>query len=144
MTIPDKFIEKGQLFNMKAGESGFIVPWGMWVHTSGVAYLNENYTTSPSTGGTVSLKITRVVEGYVVHLDIFDYGTREYKWDQQENPSYATPIEKCYGKVVAFSMKEYQNLKKDPILIRRLLNECILNEEYEKAKEYQNILNQIL
>lgn len=31
MKIPQEFIEEGQLYNMKVGESGYIVPWGMWV-----------------------------------------------------------------------------------------------------------------
>jgi len=144
MTIPDKFIATNQLFNMKAGESGYIVPWGMWIDTSGHAYLNENYTIEHSKGGTVSLKVTRVVEGYVIHLDTFNYGGRDYKWQKQSSPGYMSPSEVCYGKVVAFSMDEYNGFKKDPNVIRALLNESILNEEYEKAAEYQNILNQIL
>jgi len=143
MKIPEQFINKNQLKNLPIGAIGYAVPWVMWVDMEGNAFLNENYDLHPSKGGTVNLQITKVPEGYVVHLDKFRYYDREYTWTKQESPGFASPNEVCYGRVVAFSDKEYQALQKDPERIRNLINECILNENYEQAREYQNILDQL-
>lgn len=89
------------------------------------------------------MKVTKVIDGYIVHLDTFNCGNEKYKWEQQEFPGFASPEEKCYGKVIAFSDKEYNMIQQDPVVIQNLINERIINEEYEKAQEYQNILNQL-
>jgi len=103
MKLPDSFENKSQLKNMKVGQQGYIVPWGMWVHSDGQCYLNEEYTFSQSPGGTVSLKITRVNDGYVAHIHEM---TEKHKWERQEQPSYMSPKEMCYGKVVGFGREE--------------------------------------
>ena len=52
--IPTEFINKSQLYNVKEGATGYIVPWGMWIDMEGNAYLNEQYDLHPNPGGTVS------------------------------------------------------------------------------------------
>ena len=141
--IPTEFINKSQLYNVKEGTTGYIVPWGMWIDMEGNAYLNEQYDLHPNPGGTVSLRITKVRDGYIAHLDEFNYGREPYTWTPQEGPAYMSPERVCYGKVVAFGTKEYKIGSLDANKLRALINECILNEDYEKAQYYQNILDQL-
>ena len=103
MKVPDAFENKNQLKNMKVGQQGYIVPWGMWIDLDGNCYLNENYTLDQSPGGTVSLKITRVNDGYIAHIHEM---TEKHKWERQESPSYMSPKEMCYGKVVGFGREK--------------------------------------
>ena len=100
MILPNDFEEKNQLSNMKVGQSGYIVPWGMWVDVLGNCFLNENYTFHSEPGGTVQLKITRIESGYVAHLNELKPGA--HKWERQNGPSFASPESVCYGRVVGF------------------------------------------
>lgn len=97
--LPVAFENQSQLLNMRVGESVYIVPWGMWVDMDGNCYLNEKYDIHPGPSGTVQLKITKIENGYIVHLKEMN---GDYKWERQEGPTYATPNEFCYGKVVGF------------------------------------------
>jgi hypothetical protein len=143
MKIPEQFINKNQLFNLKVGQSGYIVPWGMWVDLEGNAFLNENYNFHESSGGTVSLLITRVSEGYVAHLDSFKYFNEPYTWEKQDSPGFNSPKQACYGKIVAFSMDNYNQSQKDPDKIREMIDKCIQKEDYEEAGRLTQILHQI-
>jgi hypothetical protein len=99
--LPSTFENTDQLKNMKVGESGYITPWGMWIDMDGNSWLNENYELHDSTGGTVQLKITRVLDGYIAHIHEMN---GDYKWTKQNGPSYASPEEVCYGKVVGYDL----------------------------------------
>ena len=69
MKLPNKFITGNHIKDMKIGQSGYIVPWGMHLECNGECFLNENYTYHDNPGGTVQLKITRIVDGYVAHVN---------------------------------------------------------------------------
>jgi hypothetical protein len=106
--LPVNFENNSQLKNMKVGESGYIVPWGMWVDMDGNSYLNENYNLHPTPGGTVQLKITKVSGGYIAHVhEMKD----DYKWTKQNGPSYASPEDVCYGTVVGYNLDYKQTIE---------------------------------
>ena len=92
--LPEQFEESNQLKNMDIGDSGYIVPWGMWMDLDGNCFLNEAYTHSPTPRGTVQLKITRVIDGYIAHIHEMN---DDYKWDRQSGPSYMSAKNDCYG-----------------------------------------------
>ena len=102
-TLPKNFENQNQLKNMKVGQSGYIVPWGMWVDLNGNCWLNEDYEFDSTPGGTVQLKVTRVVDGYIAHIHEMKY-SNGYKWTPQTGPSYASPDEVCWGEVVGFDI----------------------------------------
>ena len=97
--LPEQFEENNQLKNMDIGDSGYIVPWGMWMDLDGNCFLNESYTHQPNTGGTVQLKITRVIDGYIAHIHEMQ---DDYKWEKQSSPGYMSAENDCYGPVVGF------------------------------------------
>ncbi len=103
--LPPKFEDKSQLKNMKVGESGYTVPWAMWVDLDGNCWLNENYTIQGTPGGTVQLKITRVTEGYIAHIN--DMKDNE-RWQKVEDPCFMSPNEVIWGKVVGFELSPTQ------------------------------------
>lgn len=115
----------------------------MWVDLNGNAFLNEEYTLDKSPGGTCCLQVTKVSEGYIVHLDTFSYFGEKYEWTKSAYPGFNTLEEKCYGKVLAFSLEEYEDIQRDPNKLREQINKCILNEDYEQAQYFQNILDQL-
>jgi len=121
--LPSNFENNNQLKNMKVGDSGYIVPWGMWVDMDGNAWLNENYDFDPVPGGTVQLKVTRVVDGYIAHIhDMND----DYKWARQNSPSYMSPKEVCYGPVVGYKL-DYKTTMESIIGKGKSLFKWILN-----------------
>lgn len=100
--LPLEFENTKQLKNMLPGQVGYIVPWGMWVDLDGNAWLNENYEWCSAPYGTSQLKIERVDGGYIAYI----YELRDKRqWTKQEGPSYLSPKEVCYGKVVGFGEK---------------------------------------
>jgi hypothetical protein len=50
------------------GESVWMVPWAMWVDGERRCWLATHFTAHEFPGGTVSMKVTRQEDGYVVDL----------------------------------------------------------------------------
>lgn len=94
--------EENTIGKMKVGETGYTVPWAMWVDKERNCWLNEDYTIHKGRGGTVQLKIERLKEGYIAYIN--DKNLNE-KWNPTSSPGYCTPEEKLYGKVIGFDKK---------------------------------------
>ena len=104
--LPKQYEEDRLLKYMKPGDTGYIVPWGMWVDMAGNCWLNEDYTFHENTGGTVQLKVTRVECGYIAHIHEMK---ENYKWQKQDRPGYMSKQEVCYGRVVGFNISAIES-----------------------------------
>jgi hypothetical protein len=58
----------------------------------------------------------------VAHLDSFKYFNEPYTWEKQDSPGFNSPKQACYGKIVAFSMDNYNQSQKDPDKIREMID----------------------
>ncbi len=77
--IPESFIEKDTIANMKIGEQRYIVPWGMVVDEENGAWLVGKYKTYEKAQGTTQLGVTRADDGFYVDLQDVDY-----EWDKKD------------------------------------------------------------
>lgn len=64
--LPSALEETEILSRLAIGETAFTVPWAMAVSEDGRCYLNGGYTTEARPGGTVTMKVERKEEGFVV------------------------------------------------------------------------------
>ena len=85
MSFPTSKLGTDALHQMLEGESGYMVPWGMFVRYDGKAFVNENYTITKTPRGTSSLKITKVKYGYKAHIHAMK---DDYTWQPQAGPSW--------------------------------------------------------
>lgn len=104
MKLPERHEKKNTLENMKDYSSGYTVPRAMRVDKEGNCYLNEGYSFEEKTWWTVQLKITKVPEWYIVHIDEMK---DDYTREKRGASWFSLDVEKCYGKVVASSMDDY-------------------------------------
>lgn len=125
--LPETKVEK-KLSDLKIGESGFTVPWAMWLNLEGECFLNESFTFDEKKGVTVELKITRVQDGYIAFIN----DNIKYKWTKNSSPNFMGCNEKdCYGKIFGFNEEDELNLK---------LEIAISEENYELATEIREII----
>lgn len=114
---------------MQVGETGYTLPWGMWVDKDKNCWLNEQYPLEKSPKGTVALKIEKLSEGYIAYIE-----GMVYKWNPQSEPCYVgTPQSKLYGKVLGFNNKDALEYR---------LGEAIKSENYEEATRIRKELGE--
>lgn len=87
MQIPDKFLDKNTIDQMNIGQYGYTVPWGVFVLPDHSTWIHPKYTFYDSPGGTVSLKIQKLHDGYAIFPSEPDH-----KWLPGE-PCYMTSSE---------------------------------------------------
>lgn len=105
MQLPESHESKNTIENMEEYSSYFVAPRAMRVDRSGVCHMNESYTCRSGAWWATQLKITKVPEGYIAHIHEME---KKYTWKKESEPWFiGTLLEKCYGKVVAFSIDEY-------------------------------------
>lgn len=104
MKLPERHEKKNTLENMEEYTSCYTVPRAMRVDQQGQCHLNESFSWEERPGGTVQLKITKVPEGYIVHIDDME---DDYKREKKNEQWIMSDFEKCYGRVVASSIDEY-------------------------------------
>ena len=105
MQLPENNTDKNKLRDMAIGQTGYMVPWGMWVDLDGTCYVNEQYPITNSPFGTSSLKVTRVESGYVVHIH-----ESNHKWSRCDGNPFNTSGEYVYGEVVGFEVESTRNV----------------------------------
>lgn len=86
-----------QLCDMKPGESGWTVPWGMFADNDGKLWVNVKYSVYESPGGTVSMKVERTATGYTCDVS----QCRDHRWSRR-TPVYVggtngEPVEALKG-----------------------------------------------
>lgn len=64
-----------RIADMKPGESGWTVPWGMFADARGQLWLRKNYLVRSHPGGTAQMLVMRTADGYLV-----DIGESREKW----------------------------------------------------------------
>jgi len=84
-----------QIKNLETNESGYSVPWAMWIDYNNNCWLNENYTVHHIAGNNTNIKIKKLENGYLVNISKSDH-----KWTPQKYPTYISPIDVCFGKVI--------------------------------------------
>ncbi len=52
--------------SLQIGQSGFCVPWAMWVDLDNQCWLNPDYRVSAHPGGTVQMRVSRAEDGFYV------------------------------------------------------------------------------
>ena len=125
--LPIRKIKK-RIVDMIAGETGFTVPWAMWIDGDNECFLNEAFSIEASSGGTVQLKITRVKNGYIAFIHDVDY-----EWSPKLDHGFVNTDENlCYGKVVGFKLNEADKPKQS---VEKLIQQAIAEENYELAAE---------
>lgn len=66
--LPERFVERHTLGQMKIGKSAYTVPWAMAVTMDGFCYLNAHYTFKKDPYGTAQMEVSRSKEGYTVYV----------------------------------------------------------------------------
>lgn len=66
MKLPRNLIDRDTLGHMRVGEVAYTTPWAMWVDADMERWLHPNYVARDRPGGTVSMRVRRDVDGYVV------------------------------------------------------------------------------
>jgi hypothetical protein len=74
--LPDKYLETGRIKDMEIGDSGYAVPWALSVNLRREVFLNPNYTIEPDAGGTLTMRVSRGLGGYVVDITRVD----RFRW----------------------------------------------------------------
>ena len=74
---------------MLLGESGYAVPWAMWVDGERRCWLHPSYTIHPDRGGTVQMRVTRTEDGYEAWLT-------NQKYTPCQEPGYVSPVDTKY------------------------------------------------
>lgn len=82
--LPEQF-EEQTIDCMMVGESGYTVPWAMWVDTARRCWLHPRYTVRSEPFGTATMRIERQDDGY--HVEIAGH----HKYTPRENPGYSSP-----------------------------------------------------
>lgn len=88
-TLPDGR-DEDTIDRMKVGESGFVVPWGMWVDLERRCWLHPKYQIRSQAGGTVKMRVERRADGFHVWLP------RVSSWTPTADPGYMSPIDTVY------------------------------------------------
>lgn len=124
MKLPENNTDKNKLRNMAIGQTGYMVPWGMWVDSDGTCYVNEQYGFTNSPFGTSLLKVTRVESGYVVHIH-----ESNHKWSRCDGNPFSTSDEYVYGEVVGFEVESTQKVeaKKKVVSFRSIIGSICFN-----------------
>lgn len=103
--LPDQFEKKDLVKYMQIGESAYVTPWSMVVDSTGECKLNTAATFHSRPGGTVSLKVKRVNNGFIAFL--FDMKD-DYTWEKGDGCGYS---HSGYEPVIGFGESIVSNLK---------------------------------
>jgi hypothetical protein len=119
--------EERLIQDMKIGESGYSVPWAMWVDEQKNCWLNEEYAIHKEKDVSRELKVEKLSEGYIVYIHDIDHN-----WSPQFEPfCFGLDETKLYGKVIGFNTKD--------ALENRLID-AIKDENYEQASKIKGEL----
>jgi hypothetical protein len=77
-------LEEITIKDMIIGETGWIVPWGMYADSDGYLYVNGGYTYSNVPGGTVDTKIEMTSRGLIVDIS----RSRRKEWAKDDCPHF--------------------------------------------------------
>ena len=133
MKLPEKYENKNTLENMEDYTSLYIVPRAMRVDTAGECHLNEAFPGSKKPWWTEQLKITKVPEWYIVHINEM---AREYSWDNLDEPPMGMNLEKSYGKIVEFTIDQYcKKYSVSPKLFPSLDQEVMITPKNNTVKD---------
>lgn len=77
-TIDQKYIMRTTIGNMKPGDSGYCVPWAMYIDRTGKCYLRTGMTLHKEAHGTASMPVERNEDGDVVVTLGFNYFGGQY------------------------------------------------------------------
>lgn len=78
------------LRGMRTGDSGWTVPWAMWVDRKRNCWLHPEYTLHPEPGGTVQMLVELREDGYHVHVP------QGETFAPRDKPGYASPADLRY------------------------------------------------
>ena len=91
MKIPDHLAEV-TLKDTVQNETVYTVPWAMYAETDGELFINGKYDVSHSPGGTNTMILTRVDDGFRVDIS----RCKDYRWSQtgchHVGGSYPMPV----------------------------------------------------
>jgi len=81
------------------GDSGFIVPWGMWVDTQRHCWLHPKYPIHTSACGTTRMRIELRQDGFHV------WPPEDETWQPQAEPVYVSPLDNEYLSVAKLHLR---------------------------------------
>lgn len=82
-TLPKHLETSTHLCQMKVGQSGWMVPWGMVADEHGRLYLHARYTFESRQGGTGCLYVELRSDGY--HVWTSEAERQGYSWDRRDS-----------------------------------------------------------
>ena len=89
-TLPESLTVQNTIAQMKPGQSGWTVPWGMWVDDGMFCWLHPEYTVHDIPEGTVDMYVTRTANGeYEVTVGAQH---TKHRWKPESRPGYASSI----------------------------------------------------
>lgn len=68
MKLPAHHFDTNTLANMQVGDVRYTLPWGMWVDRDMEAWLHPDYPAKAQPGGTVTMRVERCWDGYLVAI----------------------------------------------------------------------------
>lgn len=83
-------LEEAAIELMAVGESGWAVPWAMWVDGARQCWLHPKYTVTERPGGTGVMLVELRADGYHV------WPPAGYRWSPQSEPGYVSPHDTQY------------------------------------------------
>jgi hypothetical protein len=87
-------MEEATIDSMSTGESGYTVPWAMWVDAERNCWLHPKYTIHHAPGGTVQMLVQLRTDGYHVSPPCGEH------YQPTSVPSYASPTDTAWLPVV--------------------------------------------
>jgi ubiquitin C-terminal hydrolase len=84
--------------------SCYVVSRALWVDQDNECHLDENAFWSEKSSWTKQLKITKVPEWYIAHINEMK---KPYSWAKLDEPPMWSNLEKSYGQVVSFTIEQY-------------------------------------
>lgn len=70
--------EERPIKQLSPSQSGWTVPWAMWLDSERNVWLHPDYPVHSSPGGTVTMRVQRRVDGMHVWVNVEDYEPRRY------------------------------------------------------------------
>lgn len=77
-------MEQPTIGMMSPGDTGYTVPWAMWVDDNRQMWLNPQYPVSAIPAGTSHMRIRRVINGAVVYKETIG----DYKYTPSHDSGY--------------------------------------------------------
>ncbi len=132
---PEKILSK--ISELQFGQSAYIAILSCWVDKNKKFFIDTSFSIRTKKTELFCLKVTRLKEGYVVHINEDDFGW--YPDLEGTRDTFLSHIEEVYAFEIPLPSKK--SVAEDNLQIS--LNKALEEENYEEAAVIRNKINNI-